>query len=152
MAESADLGLHMPIPGRAGPISAVGAKSGAGLEMPTPHADEPQGNALRLRCVDGEHPGTVYRLPELGGLVGRRDDHEAIDPVCDLTDQEREGAERSVSRRHAEIARRGERFVVIDLESINGTTLNGTRLIPGRPEVLYNGDVVVFGRVKLIIS
>ena len=57
-----------------------------------------------------------------------------------------------MSRRHAEISRRGDRVVVIDLDSVNGTTLNGVRLVPGQPAPVAPGDVLVFGRVKLVLG
>jgi ABC-type multidrug transport system ATPase subunit len=46
-----------------------------------------------------------------------------------------------VSRRHAEISRRGDgRYVVTDLQSFNGTLVSGQRI--SQPTVLKNGDTV----------
>jgi pSer/pThr/pTyr-binding forkhead associated (FHA) protein len=52
----------------------------------------------------------------------------------------------SVSRRHALIARRGERTVILDDRSLNGITLNGTRVSEAE---LHDGDTVAIGRVQL---
>ena len=52
----------------------------------------------------------------------------------------------SVSRRHALIARRGERTVILDDRSLNGVTVNGKRVV-ARPS--YDGDSVAVGRVQL---
>ena len=154
MAETSELGLNMPIPGRAGTRRQVPDTGVAALAMPTPRtgAPSPQSGLLTLRCLDGARPGIEYLLPDPGGLVGRQDPGEAIEPLCDLTEQEASPDERSVSRRHAEISRRGDQIVVIDLDSVNGTTLNGIRLVPGQPMPIGSGDVLVFGRVKLILS
>ncbi len=52
------------------------------------------------------------------------------------------------SRRHAEISTsRGGRFVVDDLGSTNGTTVNGRRLHD--QEALHPGDVIMVGRTRL---
>ena len=156
MAETSELGLNMPIPGRAGAGRTALDVGVAELAMPTPTprigSPSPQSDLLTLRCLEGARPGTEYRLPDLGGLVGRQDPGEAIEPLCDLTEQETSPDERSVSRRHAEISRRGAQVVVIDLDSVNGTTLNGIRLAPGQPMPIGSGDILVFGRVKLILS
>jgi pSer/pThr/pTyr-binding forkhead associated (FHA) protein len=52
----------------------------------------------------------------------------------------------SVSRRHALVARRGERTVILDDRSLNGVAVNGTRV--GEAE-LKDGDSVAVGRVLL---
>ena len=52
----------------------------------------------------------------------------------------------SVSRRHALIARRGERTVILDDRSLNGVAVNGTRV--GEAD-LRDGDTVAIGRVQL---
>jgi sigma-B regulation protein RsbU (phosphoserine phosphatase) len=53
----------------------------------------------------------------------------------------------TVSRRHAEIRNEGERWVVEDLGSKNGTGVNGRPL--AGPTPLHDGDVVTFGRIGL---
>ena len=52
----------------------------------------------------------------------------------------------SVSRRHALVARRGERTVILDDRSLNGVQVNGVRV--GEAE-LHDGDTVAVGRVTL---
>ena len=49
----------------------------------------------------------------------------------------------NVSRRHAEIRRQDNSFVLVDLGSFNGTFLNGRRI--GGAEVLNNNDVIQLG-------
>jgi len=49
-----------------------------------------------------------------------------------------------VSRRHARIERRGEEWMVVDLDSTNFTRVNGERL--RRARELAHGDELHFGR------
>lgn len=53
----------------------------------------------------------------------------------------------SVSAKHAWIRPAGNRFVVVDLRSTNGVTLNGHRV---REAVLHDGDRLVFGDVAAV--
>jgi pSer/pThr/pTyr-binding forkhead associated (FHA) protein len=53
----------------------------------------------------------------------------------------------TVSRRHAEIERRGEGYVVRDVGSLNGTYLNRERI---EEAALENGDEVQIGKFKLV--
>ncbi len=53
----------------------------------------------------------------------------------------------SVSRRHAEIARRGETFLLRDLDSHNGTRVNGTRV--REPLAIGPGDRIEVGDLVL---
>ncbi len=55
-------------------------------------------------------------------------------------------ADPNVSRNHAEIRPRGERFEVVDLGSTNGTRVNGVRL---DSQVLEDGDEVSFGNTRM---
>ena len=49
----------------------------------------------------------------------------------------------NVSRYHAEIEKRGDEFFIIDLNSSNGTTVNGSRVKGEMP--LSDGDALAFG-------
>ena len=54
----------------------------------------------------------------------------------------------NVSRYHAEIESRGDDFYIIDLDSSNGTTVNGAKVSGER--LLKNGDRIVFGGTSKI--
>jgi len=56
-----------------------------------------------------------------------------------------------VSRKHAEIRWDGTCFVVLDLGSTNGTTLNGHQVV-GVPCPLFDGDVLALGGHELFVS
>lgn len=49
-------------------------------------------------------------------------------------------AGKTVSRKHAEITRKVNDYLLVDLESGNGTFLNGKKLKPHEQRVLYNDD------------
>jgi FHA domain len=55
----------------------------------------------------------------------------------------------AVSARHARVARDGDGFVVEDLESRNGTFVNGARITR---HALRHGDVVLVGKHKLLFD
>jgi pSer/pThr/pTyr-binding forkhead associated (FHA) protein len=69
---------------------------------------------------------------------GRNEDNDVI-----LTDT-------GVSRHHARITRRGERFLLEDLSSSNGTFLRKQRLEAGRPSELSEGDEIQIGANRLV--
>ena len=51
-----------------------------------------------------------------------------------------------MSRRHAEIHPRGDGFVLVDLGSTNGSTVNG---VPVSERELRDGDELGFGNIRL---
>lgn len=71
-------------------------------------------------------------------------------PDVDLTDYD--AVEMGISRRHARITRQFGTVLIEDLGSLNGTFLNGERLLPHQPRVLRHEDQVRLGRMVLRIS
>jgi hypothetical protein len=65
-------------------------------------------------------------------------------PECDVV-----LADSNVSRRHAELRRKGDGVFVTDLGSTNGTRVNGT---PVREQLLTSGDEVSVGSTRLIFE
>jgi pSer/pThr/pTyr-binding forkhead associated (FHA) protein len=80
-------------------------------------------------------------------LVGRLDAAHGIFPELDMTADS--GLEQGVSRRHARIYTRDGVCFVEDLDSTNGTFLNGERITPYLPYAFHDGDVVTFGTLRL---
>jgi CRP-like cAMP-binding protein len=111
---------------------------------------ETAAESLRLRAGSLTHRGTGTHLPVEGGdtmTIGRRDPVTGIQPSVDLTDLDQE---RSVSRRHAKLERRGRQlYLVEDLGTTNGTFVNGQRIAAGEPVEVSNGDLLRFGLVEL---
>jgi len=56
-----------------------------------------------------------------------------------------------VSRRHCLLRRIGDRLVIRDLDSTNGTYLNSRRLIPAEDYIVTNGDRVILGSLHIAI-
>jgi pSer/pThr/pTyr-binding forkhead associated (FHA) protein len=94
-----------------------------------------------------QNEGAVQRIPikENAVIVGRVDRARGITPDIDLTPFDPSS---SVSRQHARIRLGKTSFSIEDLNSRNKTRLGEVTLTPLKPEVLHNGDVVGFGRVK----
>ncbi|HVT59823.1 MAG TPA: cyclic nucleotide-binding domain-containing protein [Thermoanaerobaculia bacterium] len=79
--------------------------------------------------------------------VGRRDPVTGIFPDVDLTPVD---SQRSVSRRHAKIYRRGAKFFLAEeIGTMNSTFLNGGRLETGVPGEIQPGSELRFGVVVL---
>ena len=83
-------------------------------------------------------------------LVGRNHESLSIQPDIDLTPFLREP--HGVSRRHAMIRLRDLRLEMQDLDSRNGTGINGFRFLPKETHQIRNGDVISFGRTKVQVS
>jgi hypothetical protein len=79
--------------------------------------------------------------------VGRIDPVTGIMPDVDLTPVD---GKRSISRRHARIRREddGSFSLIEDVGTMNGTFINGVRLVAGRASPLSAGDAVVFGTIQ----
>jgi CRP-like cAMP-binding protein len=78
--------------------------------------------------------------------VGRKDPVTGIYPGIDLTPVD---SQRSTSRRHAKVYRKGERFYVVEgIGTMNGTFVNGRRLETGVPTEVKDGDELRFGMVN----
>jgi hypothetical protein len=84
-----------------------------------------------LVVVAGEFKGTTVRLSAGTVVIGRGSD-------CDLVLRTGSG----VSRRHCKVQYLGNRFVVVDLESRNGTIVNGQSV---ERKVLEPGDRIAVG-------
>jgi len=89
----------------------------------------------RVVVVSGPAKGTLVRLEGDQLSVGR----DGANHLC-LRD-------RAVSRRHFAISKTDAAFQLVDLESHNGTFVNG---IPVRRKLLTHGDTIRVGRCELV--
>lgn len=78
--------------------------------------------------------GRKFFINRFPARIGRIESNDVI--VEDLT----------VSRVHAEIYREGKHFFIRDLESTNGTFVNGKQISVRR---LSDGDIITFGEAKM---
>ena len=61
-------------------------------------------------------------------------------------------AQQAVSRNHARISRDGTLFLVEDLGSAYGTTVNGAKLPKGEKRLLRNGDTICIGQFDVVFD
>ena len=81
--------------------------------------------------------------------LGRVSEGQPIMPDIDLSPYQAYGS--GVSRLHAVLKRDGNRVLVMDLGSSNGTYLNAKRLNPNVEQVIKHGDVIALGKLKIQI-
>jgi CRP-like cAMP-binding protein len=114
-------------------------------QPPRSTSDQATTTGARLE-VEGD--STILPLNGDDTLIGRFDPVTELRPDVDLTQFD---LKRSVSRRHARINRTPDGYVVTEeVGALNGSFLNGTRLVTGRPQPLADGDKINLGMVKLI--
>ncbi len=102
-------------------------------------------NWVTLHLLDS---GQILPLTDRNEFtLGRITDGQPIMPDIDLAPYQAYTS--GVSRLHAVIKRAGDRVSLMDLGSSNGTYINGKRLNPNIEQVLYNGDVVALGKLKI---
>jgi pSer/pThr/pTyr-binding forkhead associated (FHA) protein len=91
--------------------------------------------------------GAVLALPAASqAVVGRADPVSKFYPELDLTPY---GAlDQGVGRRHLRLFVLGASVMVEDLDSTNGTLVNGQKLTPRQPRQLTNGDALTIGRLE----
>jgi Protein of unknown function (DUF3662)/FHA domain len=98
--------------------------------QPEPAADEPKHETRALLHLDGK----TFVIDRPQATIGRshRCDFVVEDP--------------NVSRRHAELQRRGPDWYVVDLDSTNGVAVNGKQV---RSTRLAPGDEIALGTARL---
>lgn len=95
----------------------------------------PQRRTLTLQVVQGEQLGATIVVENDQMVIGRGEDADLSVP------------DTAMSREHACFWRQGDSLVVTDLNSLNGTFVEGDRI--SRPRKLRQGDRVTVGRVTL---
>ena len=83
-------------------------------------------------------------------LIGRADPMSNFTPDVDLGSYD--ALEQGVGRRHARLLVQNGQVVVEDLDSTNGTFVNGQRLQPRQPQPLRDGDQLQLGRLTLQVQ
>ena len=109
------------------------------------HSFEPVRPAI-LRVVEPVRAAWEMPVARSPMMLGRASKAEGYEPDFDMTFYD-EGD--YVSRRHARITKGSRGYFVTDLDSSNGTTVNGQALTPHRARLLRNGDRIRVGLVVI---
>ncbi len=107
----------------------------------------PQEMRLVLTVVES---GQIISLPIGDRMVIGRDDSEGSHHL-DIDLSKVDGARYGLSRWHAIFMYDAQGLFVEDLNSTNGTRINGYRIDAGRPYHLRNGDELELGRLRLTV-
>ena len=98
-------------------------------------AEELEPGQALLVVKRGANAGSTFLIDKDVTTAGRHPESDIF--LDDVT----------VSRRHAEVRRDGERFLVLDLGSLNGTYVNRERVDETE---LASGDELQIGKFKLV--
>ena len=85
-----------------------------------------------------------------GYVLGRSDNGSSYLPDIDFLNHEAQEA--GVSRRHAVLLHHKGLVQIVDLESVNGSFLNGRRLSPHVPYIFKSGDKLSLANLEIIIT
>lgn len=103
-----------------------------------------------LDMLDPQQTIQEIAAPGITGYVlGRSDPRSSYKPDVDLA--EFKGLELGISRRHAALVNHQDAVYILDLESVNGTYLNGERLQSDRPYPLHEDDELRLGSLNLVL-
>jgi pSer/pThr/pTyr-binding forkhead associated (FHA) protein len=104
-------------------------------------------NEVELEFVDS---GKKLRLKESREYtIGRMGKTQALIPDVDLSQY---GAfQKGVSRLHAILKTYPGKWSLVDLDSANGTKINGDRITAYVETPLKNGDTIVLGSFKILL-
>src|SRR5688572_21463262 len=80
-------------------------------------------------------------------VLGRANSKTNFKPTVDLS--EIDGQKYGVSRYHATLRFSGSLLLLIDQVSVNGTFLNGMKLVPGQERIVRDKDEIWLGRICL---
>lgn len=95
--------------------------------------------------------GQSFPLASERMVIGRNSSTKNIANDVDLTSLD---LKKIISRRHAMVQQKNDQFLLYDLNSRNGTFVNGKKIPSREPYALEPGDVVEFGSggVKLVFN
>jgi hypothetical protein len=92
----------------------------------------------------------IVLTPKEKTIIGRKDPTSGDSPDIDLSTYA--AYQMGVSRAHAYIMREEEHLKLHDLNSRNGTFVNGQRITPEQPQLLHDGDEVRLGKIIMKLS
>ena len=133
--------VQAPDPVQNGASSSNGSAFSAPVATATPVSTTATVGVTQLTLnVSGPYGQQIVEFQGRELLLGRTDAKTRVFPDVNLDDS-------AASRRHVSVWLEpgDEQFYVQDLESANGTNLNGNEIDPGIPVKLNNGDILKIG-------
>jgi hypothetical protein len=127
-----------------------GTQAGDIEYRPVPAHARPSGDApwrIQLRSTNPAHP--LVALDLHGDVALGRGGMLKGGP--DVSLQEHDTKKLGVSRRHILLRPTRNHLYMIDLNSTNGTLLNGARVGPSNASPLYDGDTITLGDLHLVL-
>ncbi|HET6847100.1 MAG TPA: FHA domain-containing protein [Anaerolineales bacterium] len=133
-------GRDKPIPPDA-TLGELGIRDGQHLRL-TRQGPGMRAQVSRAHAYLRTQSGEMLPLESNSVILGRKDLKQEGPLDIDLASYDPGWV---ISRRHASIGRDGANYYLLDLESTNGTKVNGEVCVPGRKMPLKNGDQIVCG-------
>jgi FHA domain-containing protein len=130
-------GPEPPPPEAPAPSVAPGATMVYKPKQPVTQAVTPEELGLQREVVTLSWDSKQHEIDKRRVVIGRSKD-------CDI-----QVSDPNVSRRHAEIRQEGSAYWVVDLDSTNGTEVNGRRLKRAK---LRSGDTITVGSTQLVFQ
>jgi hypothetical protein len=128
-----------------GPTNPLSEKANRPKSSPLPPL--PIGSAVSLHILDAGQILPLINREEF--TLGRSSEGQSILPDIDLSPYR--AYEKGVSRLHASLRIATGQVLVTDLGSVNGTRVNGKKILPNQPQPIYNGDILTLGKLKVQI-
>jgi pSer/pThr/pTyr-binding forkhead associated (FHA) protein len=101
--------------------------------------------------VEGATKSFVFPTEQIRELsIGRSEPSSGYLPDVDLT--QHAAKEKGVSRRHAAVKWHKKRLCITDLDSANGTFINGVQLTPHQLTPLRSKTILQLGRLLLFVG
>ena len=100
--------------------------------------------------LSGEDGRELFHIVSNRAAIGRFDPVTGLKPEVDLSTLD---LNRSVSRHHARLtAEDGVYNITEEVGALNGTFINGKKLVSGKPARIKSGDTLNLGMVKLLFQ
>jgi pSer/pThr/pTyr-binding forkhead associated (FHA) protein len=119
-------------------MTGVAAATAADTIILEPESAPPPRQRACLTAISGEDRGRRFEFSDVDILIGR---HPTLADVL-LSDS-------TISAQHARIRYEAGQFTLYDLDSTNGSFVNGQRI---RMQALHADDLITLGAVDLIFT
>jgi pSer/pThr/pTyr-binding forkhead associated (FHA) protein len=110
------------------------------VKIPFSFPDQGARDMPKIYIMNGPDKGRSFEVDEESIFIGRAPDNEI------------HVSDKSVSRKHLKIVKRGEKYYVTDLGSKNGTFIDGIRITGGKEYEVREGMPIAAGKTFLSVG